>query len=356
MAGTRAEKNKRRFSLASTSAGEKPSVGEGVARELAQSEHFGEGELQSIRVDRIHTSEVNPRKLPVDSVWIQGLADRARNALGRKSGTAADEAILEQLDQEIADLSDVRTRTALETLMVLARSIHSDRLISPVTVRFVEGRGYELIAGERRFLAHILLGRTNIRALLRRLDREDPNDVLKGEITSLMENIAREDLTMAEQINAIERIVDAKQRVDPDWVLNGVNLMRLLHQPRRRAYRYVEALTAPPEIRAQINDGTLDSFRSIEEAKREHEGAQTKAGSKDDPESPGRPAGKRSSSKVSIRFEKAELDLLRNLLIRALGEERARNLGIDEMEWGDAKTARAAFSKIFAALDDQGET
>ncbi|ADC73260.1 ParB domain protein nuclease (plasmid) [Thioalkalivibrio sp. K90mix] len=355
MAESRSAKNKRRFSLSSTSAGETRSVGEGVARELAQSEHIGEGDLQSIRMDRIRPSELNPRKLPVDATWIQELADRARREAGKGPGEPADDEVLEQLDSAIAAQSDVRVRTSLESLMLLARSIHNDRLISPVTVRFVEGRGYELIAGERRYLAHLLLGRKNIRALLRRVDTGNPADALKSEITSLMENIAREDLSIAEQINAIDRIVQAKQKMEPDWILNGVNLMRLLHLPRRTAYRYVEALTAPSEVRARIDDGTLDSFRSIEEANREHQTAEKAGATGIESQKTSGGVAKKTVQRVSIRLDEGDLRNLQELAVRALGNDEVARLGVDNVDWSDAKAAREAVSRLLDAVRSEGE-
>lgn len=51
-------------------------------------------------------------------------------------------------------------------LQELAASIEKHGLIQPVTVKEVDGDTFMLVAGERRYRAHQLLGRTTIAAII----------------------------------------------------------------------------------------------------------------------------------------------------------------------------------------------
>lgn len=81
----------------------------------------------------------------------------------------------------------------------LAASIETHGLLQPVTVRKAEdGKGYLLVAGERRFRAHQLLRRETIAAIA---TRGNPDEL------SLIENIQREDLSPLEEAAAMERMM-----------------------------------------------------------------------------------------------------------------------------------------------------
>jgi len=59
----------------------------------------------------------------------------------------------------------------------LAESIETVGLLQPITVRPV-GDGYEIVAGERRFRAHRLLGRAFIPAQVRDLTDEQASQIM----------------------------------------------------------------------------------------------------------------------------------------------------------------------------------
>ncbi len=77
----------------------------------------------------------------------------------------------------------------------LAQSIKASGLIQPIVVRRVEN-GYQLVVGERRFLACRKLGWQKISAAIKTLS---DNDMAT---TALIENLQREDLSMIEEANA----------------------------------------------------------------------------------------------------------------------------------------------------------
>ena len=102
-----------------------------------------------------------------------------------------------------------RTRPSAEGLAELADSIRAHGVISPILVRSIpltpyEGAGcrYELVAGERRWRASRIAGRTAIPALLVE-DAPDDRAMLELAIT---ENLQREDLHPIDEALALGRM------------------------------------------------------------------------------------------------------------------------------------------------------
>jgi ParB family transcriptional regulator, chromosome partitioning protein len=85
-------------------------------------------------------------------------------------------------------------------LQELAASIKRHGLIQPITVKRLESSGrYLLVAGERRFRAHELLGEEDILAVV---TTGDPDEI------SLIENVQREDLHPLEEAAAYARMME----------------------------------------------------------------------------------------------------------------------------------------------------
>jgi ParB family transcriptional regulator, chromosome partitioning protein len=85
-------------------------------------------------------------------------------------------------------------------LQELATSVKRHGLIQPITVKRLESSGrYLLVAGERRFRAHELLGEEEILAVV---TTGDPDEI------SLIENVQREDLHPLEEAAAYARMME----------------------------------------------------------------------------------------------------------------------------------------------------
>lgn len=92
----------------------------------------------------------------------------------------------------------------------LAESIKEMGLLQPVTVREIDEGNYELIAGERRFKAHDLLGKTHIDAIV---TQADDSEIA---ILALAENASREDLCdfeIGKALRSIEALFPNKSRL-----------------------------------------------------------------------------------------------------------------------------------------------
>lgn len=104
-------------------------------------------------------------------------------------------------------LADIRPgandRTVFDpdALAALAQSIAETGLAQPITVR-PSGAVYEIVAGERRFRAHELLGEDGIDAIVRCYDDETASRIM------LAENLHRDDLDPLDEAAAYRRRMD----------------------------------------------------------------------------------------------------------------------------------------------------
>lgn len=95
-------------------------------------------------------------------------------------------------------LGQVRTDTVDKDLVELADSIRRIGLLEPILVSEVPEKGkYEILTGQRRFLAHKLLGKDTITATIIK-----PVDMTTAKAISLTENLVRNNLTTRELIDA----------------------------------------------------------------------------------------------------------------------------------------------------------
>ena len=85
-------------------------------------------------------------------------------------------------------------------LAELAESVSVNGVIQPILVRPLPGGRYQLIAGERRWLASQRAGKATIPAILRQVSDEQAMEI------TIVENLQRADLNPIEQARAFERL------------------------------------------------------------------------------------------------------------------------------------------------------
>jgi len=105
--------------------------------------------------------------------------------------------VLEKIEVVKLDQIDRPSKIARESIdpekiRELAESIREVGLLEPVLLRPVNGR-YEMVAGDRRFLAHKLLGLKDIKAIVKKLN-DNETVIIRG-----IENLQRENLTPSEE-------------------------------------------------------------------------------------------------------------------------------------------------------------
>lgn len=163
-----------------------------------------------------------------------------------------------------SDLNSANSQVALDEL---AQSIRVNGLMQPILLRGPEGNSpYDVVVGQRRFLAHQRLGLSTIKATF--TEAISDTDAV---ILSLSENLLRQDLNEAD----IMRVVtDLYQKFDKDEYKVKERLGLSITAIRR--YINVEA-NATPKIMSMIKGGTL----SLLDAKRAIEAAQGDTGKAD---------------------------------------------------------------------------
>lgn len=178
----------------------KPALGRGLGALLADARapsEKGQGGPTRLPIEQIHADRANPRR-------------------------SFDEAALEEL----------------------AQSLKHQGVLQPILVR-KDGRGYRIIAGERRWRAAQKAGLTELPVIIR-----EASDAEAYEL-ALVENIQRADLNPLEEAEAYRRLVD-ERKLTQEQVADRVgkdrssvaNSLRLLHLPN--------------EVKQLVAEGDLD--------------------------------------------------------------------------------------------------
>lgn len=160
-------------------------------------------------------------------------------------GTAAPDSLYQLLpvDQIKGNPKQPRTVFDNEALAELAESIKSVGLVQPVVVR-KQGKGYELVAGERRWRAAGLAGLEKIPAIIR-----EAGDAESLEL-ALIENLSREDLNPIDTARAYAILQE-------DFGATQEQLAGKLGRSRSAVANTLRLLDLPDEVQALIEQGQL---------------------------------------------------------------------------------------------------
>jgi len=130
-----------------------------------------------------------------------------------------------------------------DAIKELAESIREHGVIQPIVVRQAL-KGYEIIAGERRFRASQLLGNATIPAVVRTYNDQQVMEI------ALIENVQREDL------NSLE-VAIAYQAIMNQFNLTQEELSLKVGKSRSHIANFLRLLTLPGEIKEYVSRGTL---------------------------------------------------------------------------------------------------
>ena len=139
-----------------------------------------------------------------------------------------------------------RGHSADANLDELAASIKSSGLIQPIIVRRLD-RGYQIIAGERRWRAAQKAGLHKVPVIIREVAPGADQSLL---VLALVENIQRENLNPIDLGTAYRRLAD-EFHLSQDAVAAAVG------KDRATIANYVRLLKLPEEVRADVAAGTL---------------------------------------------------------------------------------------------------
>ncbi len=149
------------------------------------------------------------------------------------------------IDKIFANPNQPRRDFNEEALQELADSIKELGVIQPITLRKMEDDTYQIIAGERRYRASQLAGKTTIPAYILKADDEDTMEM------ALIENIQREDL------NALE-IALAYQQLIEQHNLSQEQLSKRIGKGRATIANFLRLLKLPAVIQVALKERQID--------------------------------------------------------------------------------------------------
>jgi ParB family chromosome partitioning protein len=133
----------------------------------------------------------------------------------------------------------------------LANDIRSNGLINPITVRQQNDK-YEIIAGQRRYLACKLLNKSTIPCSIVNVSTQ------KAEELSLVENVQRNPMTNSDKIKTYSKLYEVYKK-DIDKVISVVNISRIT------LTKYLKLNSLPEDV-IKLLDASGESKITIEVA------------------------------------------------------------------------------------------
>ena len=132
-----------------------------------------------------------------------------------------------------------------EKIEELAASIREHGIIQPIVVR-KKSRGYEIVAGERRWRAAIKDELSQVPCLIRNLDDE------KNMLIAIIENMQREDLNPIEEAEGLRQMTET-------FGMTQEQVSRSVGKSRPYITNSMRLLKLPEYIRESIADGRISA-------------------------------------------------------------------------------------------------
>jgi len=150
-----------------------------------------------------------------------------------------------EIPLDMIDRNPWQTRTRMDeaALEELATSIRSSGVLQPIVVRYIDNR-YQLIAGERRWLASQRAGKATVPAIVRTVSNEQAMEM------TIIENLQREDLNPMEQARAFERL-------SREFGLTQEQMAQRTGKERASVANFMRLLKLPLEVQSEVESGAL---------------------------------------------------------------------------------------------------
>ncbi len=130
----------------------------------------------------------------------------------------------------------------------LAASIREKGVLQPILLRSVTGRPYmyEIVAGERRFRASKIAGKTEIPALIKTITDDNAREI------ALIENVQRENLNPIEEANAYKNLMECC-----DYEL--MDVARLIGKSDSYIRNMLRLTSLPDSVQNLVGQGELSA-------------------------------------------------------------------------------------------------
>jgi ParB family chromosome partitioning protein len=142
--------------------------------------------------------------------------------------------------------SPFQTRTRFDEVQLaeLAASISATGVVQPILVRPLPHGHYQLIAGERRWLASQRAGKETIPAIIRQVSDEQAMEM------TIVENLQRTDLNPMEQARAYDKL-------SREFQLTQEQMAKRTGKDRASVANFLRLLKLPEDVQGKVEEGVL---------------------------------------------------------------------------------------------------
>jgi len=152
----------------------------------------------------------------------------------------------QEIAVDLIDPNPYQTRRQIreEALNELAESIKATGVVQPVVLRPGQNGRFQLVAGERRWLASKRAGKSTIPAVVRQISNEQAMEI------TIIENLQREDLNPVEQARAFERL-------SREFNLTQEQIASRTGKDRASIANFIRLLKLPVSVLEALESGIL---------------------------------------------------------------------------------------------------
>jgi ParB family chromosome partitioning protein len=170
----------------------------------------------------------------------------ARPTFQAPAVTASAAAEPSEIALDLIDPNPYQTRQKIreDSLAELAESIRASGVVQPVVLRPAADGRYQLVAGERRWLASKRAGKSTIPAVVRQISHEQALEI------TIIENLQREDLNPMEQARAFELL-------SREFGLTQEQIAQRTGKDRASVANFVRLLKLPQGAQEALENGEL---------------------------------------------------------------------------------------------------
>ena len=197
-----------------------------------------------------------------------------------------------------------RSRVDEQQLAELANSIAATGVVQPIVVRPLPNGRFQLIAGERRWLASQKAGKDTVPSIIRQVSDEQAMEM------TIVENLQRADLNPMEQARAFERL-------GHEFKLTQEQIAQRTGKDRASVSNFLRLLRLPSEVQGKVESGDLSFGHARALLPLEN------------PETILKAAQKVSALSMSVRQTESYVQGLLNPENKISGEDKAKEQPID---------------------------
>jgi len=151
-----------------------------------------------------------------------------------------------EIPVEQIERNPFQTRSTVDehALRELSASIAATGVVQPVVVRPLANNRFQLIAGERRWLASKMAGKATVPAILRQVSDEQAMEM------TIVENLQRTDLNPMEQARAYDRL-------GQHFKMTQEQMAQRTGKDRASVANFLRLLRLPLEVQQKVEAGNL---------------------------------------------------------------------------------------------------